>query len=170
MTSRSPAKRRTIASANALLAAMALVLATGPAQAQTSRDCLYVDSRQGWQALPAPEGEVIDLSADGEWTVWEGSQPPVNLKGHVGKAADELAPWTGYKYDQSYPFGAMLYRGANGKVASFAELATRLWLGQATGREISGIGAIELRINDGDDALDNNSGRIRVCLIYQPTG
>ena len=170
MTFRSPARRRTIASARVLAAAAALSLIAASAQAQNSRDCLYVDSRQGWQALPAPEGEVIDLSADGEWTVWDGAQPPVNLKGHVGKAADELAPWTGYKYDQSYPFGAMLYRSANGKVASFAELATRLWLGQATGREISDIGAIELRINDGDDALDDNSGRIRVCLIHAPRG
>jgi hypothetical protein len=170
MTSRSPAKRRTIATAEALIAAACLSLATGAAQAQTSRDCLYVDSRQGWQALPAPAGAVVDLAADGEWTVWDGTQPPVNLKGHVGAAADELAPWTGYKYDQSYPFGAMLYRGANGKVGSFADLATRLWLGQATGREIDAIGAIELRINDGDNALDDNAGRIRVCLIYQPPG
>jgi len=88
----------------------------------------------------------------------------------IGKAADELAAWNGYKYDQSFPFGAMLYRSPDGKVGSFADLATRLWLGQATGREIAAIGAMEFRINDGDSALDDNSGRIRVCLIHQPRG
>ena len=166
MTFRSLAKRQTIAWASAL----ALAAGASSAAAAASRDCLYVDSRQGWQALPAPEGEVFDLSADGEWTVWDGSQPPVNLKGHVGKAAEELAPWTGYKYDQSHPFGAMLYRAPGGKVGSFADLATRLWLGQASGREVAQIRAIELRINDADNALDNNAGRIRVCLIHKPGG
>jgi hypothetical protein len=169
MTSRSRARRRTIASARALIAAAA-ALSASAAAAETSRDCLYVDSRQGWQSLPAPSGEVVDFSADGEWTVWAGTQPPVNLQGHVGKAAEELAAWTGYKYDQSFPFGVMLYRTPEGKVGSFADLATRLWLGQATGREIAAIGALDFRINDGDDALDDNAGRIRVCLIHQPRG
>lgn len=170
MTSRSRAKRRIIASVNAAALATAAIMGAGAAEAQSSRDCLYVDSRQGWQGLPAPSGEVFDLSADGEWTVLKASQPPVNLKGHLGKAADELAIWTAYKYDQSHPFGVMLYRGPDGKVGSFADLATRLWLGQATGREISAIGAIELRINDSDSSLQDNAGRIRVCLIHSPRG
>ncbi len=166
MMFRSPAKRRIIASAS--IAALAALLGASSAAAQASRDCLYVDSRQGWQALPAPEGQVFDLSADGEWTVLKASQAPVNLKGHLGQAADELSIWNGYKFDQSFPFGAMLYRGPDGKVGSFADLATRLWLGQASGREISGIGSIELRINDADSSLGDNAGRIRVCLIHQP--
>lgn len=165
MTCRSLAKRPIIASAR--LCATALALFATSAAAQTSRDCLYVDAKQGWQTLPAPTGEVFDLSADGEWTVWDGSQPPVNLKGHVGEAANELAIWNGYKFDQSHPFGAMLYRKPDGQVGSFADLATKLWLGQATGREIGAIGALELRINDADSGLHNNAGRIRVCLLHK---
>ena len=169
MMCRLRARRRITATARLCAAALALA-STGASAQQVSRDCLYVDARQGWQTLPAPSGSVIDVSADGEWTVWGGAQPPVNLKGHIGAAANELSPWTAYKYDQSFPFGAMLFRAPDGKVGSFADLATRLWLGQATGREVDAIGALELRINDGDSALDNNAGRIRVCLIHQPTG
>ena len=170
MTFRSRAKRRIIASARlcaAVAALAAVTLSSGGAGAQAvSKDCLYVDSRQGWQRLPAPSGAIVDIAAEGTWTVLKGSVAPVGVKGHVGEAAQKLAVWTAYKFDQSYPFGAMLYRLPNGDTGSMADFSAKLLAGLVAGQRARLPGELELRINDSDSSLNDNAGRIRICLVH----
>lgn len=166
MTFRSPAKRRTIALASLCAAVLALWSIAAAAQA-ISKDCLYVDSRQGWQTLPAPSGSIVDIAADGAWTVLEGSVAPVGIKGHLGEAANALAIWTAYKFDQSYPFGAMLYRLPNGDTGSLADFSAKLLAGLVAGQSAPLAGDLALRINDSDNSLNDNAGRIRICLTHK---
>jgi hypothetical protein len=65
-----------------------------------------------------------------------------------------LSPWNRFKYDQRFPFAALLGRDQNGRT---------IWIRnpQSLPRPIN---RISLRINDNDRSFGDNRGALRVCL------
>lgn len=82
--------------------------ASQPAPQQSSSACVSVDSRSGWQRFNLPGNFTRVASVSGGWSVDTRSYSPVGSSGHTGRDAEALAPYNQYKFDQRYPFGALL--------------------------------------------------------------
>lgn len=70
--------------------------------------CLKVDSRKGWQTVVANHKVVSVNNIEGEWSVDASSYSMVSYEGHKGSDAERLTPFNAFKYDQRFPFGALL--------------------------------------------------------------
>lgn len=116
--------------------------------------CVNLSSRQGWQSFNFPTTFTRITSIEGSWSVDSRSYANVGAYGHTGDAANRLAPYNQYKYDQQYPFGRLLVDIPNYGYISIDHP-------QTLPREIS---STAMRINDQDNALGDNAGLLRVCF------
>jgi len=85
----------------------------------------------------------------------------VSYGGHEGSDAERLAPFNAYKYDQRFPFGALLMDVPEHGV---------VWVDNPSGWIVRRVGfpagsTFRLRINDADNALGDNGGVLGVCLV-----
>jgi hypothetical protein len=71
-----------------------------------------------------------------------------------GQDVQRLAPYNQYKYDHRFPFGALLMGSGQGV----------LWIQDMNSLSSAPFGALDMRINDADNALGDNSGSLRVCF------
>lgn len=121
-------------------------------EAQSVR-CFNVSSRQGWQSfdLGGPYTRVSSVS--GGWSVDARNYSRVGPRGH---SEPGLEPYNQYKYDQGMPFGAL-----------FVDIPTDgygyIWV-QGAQQLPRPITQTTMRINDGDNALGDNSGVLQVCF------
>lgn len=116
--------------------------------------CFNVSSRQGWQYFNFPTTFTRITSIEGSWSVDSRSYASVGAYGHTGESANRLAPYNQYKYDQKYPFGRLLVDIPNYGYISIDHPQTLP----------RGINSTAMRINDQDNALEDNAGSLRVCF------
>lgn len=126
--------------------------------------CAEISSTLGWQQFTLPFRAPIDLYYEGfyvayedGWTVDKNRFAPVSHAGHQGADAAALAPYEGYKYTQSLPFGALLMRTADVPMADISDEGTN-WSVPAEAT------SLEFRIND--TGLGDNAGEVFVCFYY----
>jgi len=123
-----------------------------PSQPSNSA-CVTVDSRSGWQHFNLPGSFTRVASISGGWSVDTRNYSPVGSSGHNGRDAEALAPYNQYKFDQRFPFGALLMGSGQGV----------LWVENPVSFTGS-FGAVDMRINDADNALGDNGGSLQVCF------
>ena len=163
-------------------------------------ECHVIDAKKGWQRIVVPDLTPTNLYVISPnhspspdilerfdhpylWSVDDARYDRVGTLGHQGAAEEALAPYSDYKYDSEFPFGALLFRMNNPRrtfetaiAASVEELPVRqnesywenlfllplrqggnfLFLPSNTGDWI------ELRIND--TLLQDNGGSMIVCI------
>ncbi|GJD22465.1 hypothetical protein RIVM261_074210 [Rivularia sp. IAM M-261] len=124
-----------------------------PQQATSSSACVTVDSRSGWQHFNLPGSFTKVTSISGGWSVDTRNYSSVGSSGHNGRDAEALAPYNQYKFDQQFPFGALLMGSGQGT----------LWI-QSPVSFSGSFGAVDMRINDADNALGDNGGSLQVCF------
>lgn len=115
--------------------------------------CISVNSRQGWQHFSLPGGFTKVISVGGGWSVDARNYASVSASGHNGRDAEALKPYNQYKYDPRFPFGALLMGSGQGT----------LWI-QGAASFSNTFGAVDMRINDADNALGDNAGSLQVCF------
>jgi hypothetical protein len=115
--------------------------------------CVSVDSRSGWQHFNLPGSFTRVASISGGWSVDTRNYASVGSSGHSGRDAEALAPYNQYKFDQRFPFGALLMGSGQGT----------LWIQNPVSFNGS-FGAVDMRINDADNALGDNGGSLQVCF------
>lgn len=116
--------------------------------------CVDVSSRAGWTRFNLPRSFTRIASISGGWSVDSRSYAPVGPYGHSGQEAQRLTPYNQYKYDQRFPFGALLMGSGQGV----------LWIQNINSLSSAPFGAVDMRINDADNALGDNNGSLRVCF------
>lgn len=115
--------------------------------------CVAVDSKKGWQRFNFPRSFSKVASISGGWSVDTRGYAPVGSSGHSGRDAESLRPYNQYKYDQRFPFGALLMSSGQGV----------LWI-QSSASFTGSFNAVDMRINDADNALGDNGGSLQVCF------
>jgi hypothetical protein len=124
------------------------------------KTCFSVDSRKGWQTVKANNIVAAINYIEGGWSVDTRSYSMVSYQGHQGADAERLAPFNAYKYNQSFPFGALLMELPSGEV---------IWANQLAAPLSSSIfpagSTFRFRINDADEALGDNGGSLKGCLV-----
>lgn len=115
--------------------------------------CVVVDSRMGWQKFDLGREVNGVQSISGGWSVDRRNYAPVGAAGHMGRDAEALSPYSQYKYNQRYPFGALL----------LGDGREYRWIQQGS-RFAYPLKSIDMRINDADKSLGDNSGSLRVCF------
>jgi hypothetical protein len=123
----------------------------------TEQNCVSVDSRQGWQTFTSQGQQYTKItSISGGWSVDSFNYSLTGSQGHTDPTeVAQLAPYNAYKLDQNYPFGALLLNIRNyGYFNATAQstLPTPI------------IGEFDLRINDSDPSLVDNTGVLQVCF------
>jgi hypothetical protein len=118
-----------------------------------SYECVTVDARSGWQRFTLSRAFSAIQSISGGWSVDGQRYAPVGASGHFGSDAQALSPYSQYKYNQNYPFGALLL--GNGRDYFWVQQGSRL---------PSPLSSFDMRINDADNALGDNRGSLRVCF------
>lgn len=131
-----------------------------PAPRVEQKTCFSVDARQGWQDFVLPRTINSIESVGGGWSVDVRSYTAVNNLGHQGSDAEKLAPFSDYKYDQRFPFGALLMNVPN---QGTLWIQTNDYIVDGNTSFPSGS-VVRFRINDADNALGDNGGLLRVCL------
>jgi len=139
--------------------AMSVVLFTGifntsevkANQAQVK--CVNVSSQKGWQHFNLRGTYHSIASVEGSWSVDSHRYKPVGAQGHNEPG---LEPYNHYKYDQHFPFGALLV-----KIPTDGH--QYIWV-RGPQQLPKPITRIDMRINDSDIALGDNSGVLRVCF------
>jgi hypothetical protein len=116
--------------------------------------CISVDSRQGWQRFNLPRNFTKIANIRGGWSVDTRSYASVGAFGHTGRDAEALRPYNQYKFDQRFPFGALLMGSGQGS----------LWIQDSNSFSSAPFGAVDMRINDADNALGDNGGSLQVCF------
>lgn len=133
------------------------------AHAEEQKACLVVESTKGWQSLTIPAGYLDDyIDIAGYWTIDSQALPLTNADGHLA-AEDLLKPHAHNKYHQKFIFGALLVNIGK-KIGNFGFLSYNVDKWSEGYRKFPGE-TIRFRINDSDETLSNNDGRIRVCLF-----
>ncbi len=133
----------------ALLFFTAAIGSALPARADANQACYSVDAKRGWQYIQLTGSFSRVESIRGDWTVDMINYGRVGAKGY-----DTDGDYTGYKYDETLPLGALLI-GVPGAPYSWLDQP------QALAQPVTNIA---LRINDDDLALGNNLGSLRVCF------
>ncbi|MFT5652066.1 MAG: hypothetical protein ACI9TZ_003563 [Yoonia sp.] len=138
--------------------------------------CFGVTSQFGWQSMFMPimsDGQVLTIIGPDNikpqdrdsshvarnigWSVDIDNFARVGPDGHFGAAAQALAPYNQYKYNQNAPFGALLVRTSSGQEGTFRDTSGPIL--------IPDQGTFEFRINDSDQSLGNNGGYLILCII-----
>ncbi|PTV96896.1 hypothetical protein C8J27_1014 [Rhodobacter aestuarii] len=146
---------------------MARIYSTGNMMYEgDSWECIQISSTMGWQRYVPPHEPGLyghdfynmTISADQEgWTVDKARYARVLNGGHTGADARALSPYDGYKYDQSYPFGALLLRYKDG--------TTRALMREDPGGTSWDFGndpLFDFRIND--TGFGDNAGVLKICF------
>ncbi len=118
--------------------------------------CVTVDSKKGWQRFNLGGSFSRVASLSGGWSVDTRNYPTVGASGHTGSDAEKLAPYNQYKYDQNFPFGALI-------VDIPTDGHGYTWVREPQQLPKS-IGQTTIRINDADNALGDNGGNLQVCF------
>jgi pimeloyl-ACP methyl ester carboxylesterase len=121
-----------------------------------SNGCVSVDSKLGWQHFNLPGNFTKVASISGGWSVDTRSYAPVGAAGHTGNDAELLEPYKQYKYDQNFPFGALI-------VDIPTDGHGYIWV-QEPQQLPKPISETTIRINDADNALGDNEGNLQVCF------
>ncbi len=119
-------------------------------------ECYVVDSRQGWQYFTLLRSRSRVTSMSGSWSVDARNYGSVGARGHSGEDARRLEPYNQYKYDRSFPFGA-LFVDIPTDGYGYVQVSEQ----QSLPRSIT---RTAMRINDADNALGDNGGSLRVCF------
>lgn len=130
---------------------LAAALWTTPLPAIAQADmCIPLDARSGWTSVrfPVPVSGIAAIT--GRWTV--GPDPMVGHTGHLGKAAEALAPYNAYKINAQEPFGTVLVKTADATVA--VHNGTRF---------SAPVTSLVLGIND--TTLGDNRGKLTICFV-----
>lgn len=126
---------------------------TGCSRPKKSTTCYTVDSRKGWQKFTFPKTYTRIASISGAWSVDSINYSNVGPEGYSGNDAQRLEPYSQYKFNQSYPFGALLVADVSGNARSVGASPQDL---DNPRREIY------MRIND--NAFSDNAGSLGVCF------
>lgn len=120
-----------------------------PVQAGRGDACYSVAAQRGWQYVQLTGTFSRVESIRGEWTADVINYDRVGAEGYP-----VLSDYTGFKYDETLPLGALLI-GVPGAPYS--------WLGepQPLSQPVTNIA---MRINDDDLSLGDNYGSLRVCF------
>jgi hypothetical protein len=116
--------------------------------------CVSVDSRQGWRRFNLPRNFTKIASISGGWSVDTARYTSVGASGHTGRDAELLTPYNNSKFDQRFPFGALLMGSGQGT----------LWIQSPSSFSSAPFGAVDMRINDADNSLGDNAGALQVCF------
>lgn len=118
-------------------------------QEQNEPVCHRVDSRRGWQSVTLPGAFTRISSVSGSWSVDDRTYRRVGPEGH---SEPGLEPHNRHKFNQSFPFGALLVYNPN---------SGYFW---AKGPQQLGssITSTAMRIND--TAFGDNAGLLEVCF------
>lgn len=118
--------------------------------------CVLIDARNGWQhfSLPFPVSAITSINRG--WTVDHYRYAEVGPGGYTGRDAEALTAYLSYKYDQAFPFGALL-------VGVPSEEYGYKWISQPQPLPYS-TNKLGMRINDSDNSLGDNGGYLQVCL------
>ncbi|NEO97765.1 MAG: hypothetical protein F6K58_03465 [Symploca sp. SIO2E9] len=116
--------------------------------------CFDVSSKQGWQSFELPSKLTRIVSIEGYWSVDDKNYRPVSAEGHTGEAAKKLEPYNQYKYDQRFPFGALLV-----DIPQYHYI----WISQPQ-QLPRPTAQVSMRINDDDNTQSDNAGSLRVCF------
>jgi hypothetical protein len=73
--------------------------------------------------------------------------------GHTGRDAEALSLYNQAKFDQRFPFGALLMSDSQGV----------MWI-QGPTTFSAPLNGINMRINDADKSLGDNGGSLKVCF------
>lgn len=120
-------------------------------QPTSNEVCVDVDSTKGWQHYTLPGSFTRVASVSGSWSVDDRNYRRV---GEAGHSEPGLEPYNQYKLDQGYPFGALL-----------VNIPNYGYVGVKQGQELPRpINETDIRINDGDNALGDNGGTLKVCF------
>jgi len=115
-----------------------------------------VDADKGWAFSNAyvEAGHRYIVSTSGAWTVDYRLWPAVGAGGYDSSTDDKI--YMGCKYDERYPYGRLLGRiGNDGQTFS---------VGSGGGFTAKASGPLNLRINDVDRCLVDNSGYVQVSI------
>lgn len=138
---------------------------TAPPLKRSMSHCRPVNARNGWQRLSMQPSKIEGIRTRGAWSVDAGRFAAVGPEGHLGSAAVALAPYSKYKIAGKEPFGALLLRLPDGRLASYSGFKGLLARAAASGSQIAFNGQwIDFRINDSDASLGDNDGFITVCI------
>ncbi len=124
--------------------------------------CMNIDSRSGWQTITVNHAVASIDVTDGGWSVDTRSYGLVRNNGHRDLDAERLAPFNSLKFDQRFPFGALLMNTSETGVVWLDDVANGV--AHIPGPDISANTRIQFRINDADNALEDNGGFLRICL------
>lgn len=124
------------------------------AQKASAPHCVFVNSRTAWQRFNLPRAFTKVTSISGGWSVDAKNYAPVGASGHTGRDAELLAPYNQYKFDQRFPFGVLLMSSGQGIV----------WVQSPNSFSSASFNAVDMRINDADNALGDNGGSLQVCF------
>jgi hypothetical protein len=117
------------------------------------KSCIAVDSTKEWQTLTL-QNVGVGLNIEGGWTVDKANYSKVDYVGHVGEDAVKLEPYSQYKYDLSFPFGALLVDIPNEGVKQAVDTLKLPSLPVGS--------KLKFRIND--TAFGDNDGFLTVCV------
>lgn len=151
----SAANEAAIRRADAAILQLAQAPQPTPSPSPSPSACISVDSRRGgWQRFNLNGNFTKIASIGGGWSVDSRNYSPVGAVGHTGRDADLLKPYEQYKFDQRFPFGALLMNSGNGI----------LHIQDSNSLSSAPFGAVDMRINDADNALGDNGGSLNVCF------
>lgn len=125
-------------------------------QNDSTSTCVSADSRSGWQQFSLPGSFTKVESISGEWSVDTGRYASVGAFGHSGADAEALAPYDQLKYDQEFPFGALI-------IDIPTDGYGYTWVSQPQ-QLPKPITETAIRINDADNALGDNEGFLEICF------
>lgn len=124
------------------------------AQPKSTSNCVSINSKNSWQNFNLNGSFTRIINISGGWSVDARSYSPVGASGHSGQDADALAPYNQYKFDQRFPFGALLMINSSQEILLVKEPMSFP----------SPLSSISMRINDADNALGDNAGSLQVCF------
>lgn len=113
-----------------------------------------ISATESWKQIVFDQQVSRIISITGGWTVDYRNYYKVGPHGHFGSAADLLSPYNVYKFDQRFPFGALLLSVAGADVAHVS--------GPMEFK--NSVAALSLRINDGDSAFGDNQGKLVIVF------
>ncbi|MET9821432.1 serine/threonine-protein kinase [Streptomyces sp. NPDC006349] len=123
---------------------------------------LVVSAQQGWQPVEnavVRAGDTVTVRfRQGEWTVDQQTMPMTGPAGYDAQSDRTLDFAAQCKVDPDAPFGTLVTRLAD------TQDAPVLAIGEAKTFKAGGDGLVQLRINDGEGCLDDNTGEIDVVV------
>lgn len=127
--------------------------------------CHEIDSQAGWQTAVFPPGLVQEVRSTGFWSIAPGLDP-AGTQGHGGMNGKQLQDGPETRPHVEALHGALLLRFEIAGTTRTMDWARFHGAISQAGAFNMNLGKIEFRINEGDAALDDNSGALTVCFRY----